>query len=66
MKTNRPRQPRICPFCGAEFRDMPALSRVDVESLICPDCGVREALTSIDMDEEEQEQVLNIMHRFQI
>ena len=38
---------RICPLCGNEYTDEPAISRVDNETLICPDCGVRESLESI-------------------
>lgn len=33
-----------CPKCGMEFTEYPALSRVDNETEICPECGVREAL----------------------
>lgn len=33
-----------CPKCGKEFTDYPALSRIDNETEICPECGVREAL----------------------
>ena len=31
--------------------------------LICPDCGTREALESIDVDQTEQEEILAIIHR---
>ena len=30
---------------------------------ICPDCGTREALESIDVNKEEQEEILAIIHR---
>ena len=33
-----------CPKCCKEFTEYPALSRVDNETEICPECGVREAL----------------------
>ncbi len=33
-----------CPKCGKEFTEYPALSRVDNETEICPECGVMEAL----------------------
>ena len=35
---------RICPICGREYADYPALSRRDNITEICPDCGVSEAL----------------------
>ena len=35
---------RVCPKCGKEYNDYPALSRRDNKTLICPECGVREAL----------------------
>ena len=35
---------RICPICGREYTDYPALSRRDNATEICPNCGVSEAL----------------------
>lgn len=52
---------RICPKCGAEYKGVPALSRVD-NSPICPDCGTREALESIGVCLEEQEKILATIH----
>ena len=54
---------RTCPVCGREYLEVPALSRVDNTTLICPDCGVREALNSIGVAEAEQEEILGIIHR---
>ena len=34
-----------CPICERETRKNPALSRKDNKTLICPDCGVNEALS---------------------
>lgn len=45
---------RICPVCGREYHEPPALSRADNQTLICPDCGVWEALNSIGVGEAEQ------------
>ena len=50
---------RICPICGREYTDYPALSRRDNATEICPDCGVTEALedffgNSIIQDKEEE------------
>lgn len=35
---------KICPICNKDYSGAPALSRVDNETLICPDCGTLEAL----------------------
>ncbi|MBD5113570.1 MAG: hypothetical protein HDT42_13715 [Ruminococcaceae bacterium] len=53
---------RVCPKCGKSYCGVPALSRAD-NSPICSDCGTREALESIGVKSEEQEQILNAMHR---
>ena len=54
---------RICPKCGTAYSEHPALSRVDNTTLICPDCGTREALASIGVDETEQEEIVATIHR---
>ena len=56
------RDPRICPLCGKIYTEHPALSRADNETLICPDCGIRQALASIGIDAEEQEKILEAIH----
>ena len=53
----------ICPKCGQSYKGRPALSREDDKTLICPDCGVREALESIGVDVNEQEEILAAIHR---
>ena len=54
---------RICPKCGKAFTGHPALSRLDNETLICPDCGTREALDSLGIDAKEQERIIETIHR---
>ena len=61
MKTEE-RITTTCPICGKEYSEHPALSRTDGKTLICPDCGVREALGSIDVSKDEQERILEIIH----
>lgn len=61
MKDNI-RQLRVCPQCGQAYGDPPALSRVDNETLICPDCGTRQALESIGISPEEREKIISILH----
>ena len=54
----------VCPKCGQSYKGRPALSRNDGKTLICPDCGVREALATLGVSEEEQESILNAIHRY--
>ena len=35
---------RICPVCGSEYSEYPAISRRDNKTEICPECGRDEAL----------------------
>lgn len=54
---------KICSFCGKVYHGAPALSRTDNKTLICPDCGTREALESIGVKPSEQEEILKTIHR---
>lgn len=65
MKERTTIQLRTCPRCGRLYGDAPALSRMDNETLICPDCGTREALAGLGITMEEQEAVIEVIHRFQ-
>lgn len=38
---------RICPECGKEYSSRPALSRKDNKTMICPKCGMMEALDAV-------------------
>ena len=38
--------------------------RLDNETLICPDCGTREALDSIGVSPEEQDSIIQTIHRY--
>ena len=62
MKDNL-RAVRVCPLCGRVYGEFPALSRTDNKTLICPDCGTRQALDSIGISPEEQEKILAILHQ---
>lgn len=53
----------VCPLCGRTYHGVPALSRTDNETLICSDCGTRQALQSIGVDADEQEQIIETIHR---
>ena len=39
-----------------------AVSRVDNVTIVCSDCGTRETLESIGVDETEQEKILDTIH----
>ena len=56
---------RECPLCGAVYKGHPAVSRTDNETLICPDCGIREALASIGIDEVEREHIIELVHKYE-
>ena len=66
MKTkSHAAQPVVCPQCGKTYTARPSVSRTDGTTLICPDCGTREALESIGVGVEEQDKILNAIHRSQ-
>ena len=54
---------RTCPRCGRTYSGHPVLSKADIETMICPDCGTREALESIGVSWEEQDEILRVMHK---
>ncbi len=60
---NKSHETNICPCCGKAYTARPALSRKDGKTLICPDCGIKEALTGLGIDFEEQEKILETIHR---
>ena len=63
MKENNVVRLFVCPRCGRSYLEPPALSRLDNETLICPDCGAREALDTLGIDSNEQEQIIAAIHR---
>ena len=65
MRENKIIRISVCPRCGQSYREHPALSRLDNETLICPDCGTREALDSIGVSPEEQDAIIQTIHRYQ-
>ena len=56
---------KVCPLCGKEYSEPPALSRKDNVTLICPSCGVREALKSIGVEEKEQDEIIGIIQSYE-
>ena len=63
MKEDNVTRLAVCPRCGKANHGPPALSRENNETLICPDCGTREALDSIGVKPDEQEQIIASIHR---
>lgn len=54
---------RAClPQVRTEVHKAPSMAR-DGSGPICPDCGTREALESIGVGKEEQERILDTIHR---
>lgn len=55
----------ICPRCGQEYTGHPSLSRTDNQTLVCPDCGTREALIGIGLPNDEIEKIIATIHEHQ-
>lgn len=53
----------ICPICNTAYTGIPAVSRTDNMTLICPDCGTRQALESIGTESKEIEKIIQIIHQ---
>ena len=53
---------KICPVCGGPLTAHPALSRRDNKTKVCPDCGIREALSDFGMDEAKEE-IIALVHK---
>lgn len=56
------RSEAVCPKCGATYHERPAISRLDNTTAICPDCGTREALMTLGIGVEEQDQIIQAIH----
>lgn len=51
---------KICPKCGKEYTEKPAISRID-NSEICPECWALEALDAAGYSEEEKEKGMKLV-----
>ena len=65
MSKRKTSRQAVCPRCGQTYTGRPATAR-DGSGPICPDCGTREALESIGVGLEEQDRILDTIHRHQI
>ncbi|MCM1506965.1 MAG: hypothetical protein NC177_07505 [Ruminococcus flavefaciens] len=61
MKTTE-KTTRICPLCHAEYHGVPAISRTDNRTPICPDCGIRQSLAVLNVPTDEQKKIIDIIH----
>ena len=64
--TEKSKEPRLCPRCGCKYEGYPALSRVDSKTHVCADCGLRESLESVGIPSEEQEKIIEAIHRSEL
>ena len=48
----------ICPICGKEYTEHPAISRKDNVTEICPECGMKEALVAFTCTAKDDEDML--------
>lgn len=53
----------VCPKCGKPYTGHPALSREDNATLICPECGTREALAAMGLPADEVESILDVIRK---
>ena len=56
------RKKAVCPKCGMEYSDYPAISRKDNKTPICPDCGIREAFEALGASKEAQDGAVRLIH----
>ena len=64
MKSDITNNGKKCPLCQKIYYEPSALSRTDNKTEICGDCSVKEALSSLGVDEEEQNKILETIHRY--
>lgn len=53
------KEERVCPACGKEYRQAPAISRKDNKTEICPCCGVLEAVEAAGIAAEDAAVIMN-------
>ena len=53
-----------CPKCGKDYTGIPAMSRVDNKTKICPRCGFVEGLEAAGHTVEEMEATLDRVFNF--
>lgn len=56
---------QVCPICGMEYEERPAISRTDNATPICPDCGIRQSLESIGVPRYDWDKIIEIIHSWE-
>ena len=64
MKSDITTNGKKCPLCQKIYYEPSALSRTDNKTEICTDCSTRQALFTLVIDEEEQNKILETIHRY--
>lgn len=64
MKTND-NLIKTCPRCGKSYKGYPAISRVDNQTPICPECGTREALEGLGINNDEIEKIIETIPKYE-
>ena len=54
---------RTCPICKKEYKERPALSRVDNKQEICSECGTRQALKLVGKTTKEINEVVELIKK---
>lgn len=54
---------RKCPLCGLSYNAPPALSRTDNKTLICPSCGMKQALDAVGVKPDVQTEIIRMAGR---
>ena len=54
---------KICPACGTKYNTPSALSRQDGKTHICPNRGIREALSAVGIPKKQQEKIIAAIHK---
>lgn len=52
---------RKCPLCGNTYHAKPALSRTDNKTLICPVCGIRQALEVSNVKKDVRDEIVHLI-----
>ena len=55
---------KVCPICKKGYEIAPAISRRDNKTLICPDCGTKEAMADGGLSADKQREILDMIHKF--
>lgn len=55
---------RVCPVCRKCYTGYSAISRRDNKTMICPDCGTKEAMEDGGFSTDKQSEIPDMVHKF--